>query len=60
MEAKILTGNYYWTKNWFGGFSLWVEIKNSNWGFDSKWERKYVKGNISDMNELGIPMSLKK
>jgi hypothetical protein len=57
MKEKNLTGNYFWTKRWFGGFNLWVEIKYTE-GWDI-WETKYIKGNIADMNSLGIELNKK-
>lgn len=56
MKEKILTGNYFWTKRFFGGFTLWVEIKEAS-DLIGVWDKKYVKGNIADMNTLGIQMS---
>lgn len=59
MDVKRFnTGNYFWTKRWFGGFNLWVEVE-VNIGLDT-WITKYVKGNIADMNSLGIEMNKKK
>jgi len=58
MKGKLLTGSYFWTKRWFGGFNLWVEIQYTG-GYDI-WNKKYVKGNIADMNSLGIEMNKKK
>lgn len=58
MKEKILTGNYFWTKQWFGGFNLWVEIQTPDTYFGNI--KKYVKGNLADMNELGIVMNHKK
>ena len=58
MNEKSLTGNYFWTKRWFGGFNLWVEV-DICLGLDT-WVRKYIKGNIADMNSLGIEMNKKK
>ena len=47
MNKKNLTGNYFWTKRWFGGFNLWVEIQTPDTYF-------------ADMNELGVEMSKRK
>lgn len=55
MKEKMLTGKYFWTRRWFGGFNLWVEINHSlTFG---EWKLKYVKGNLADMNKLGITMN---
>ena len=58
MKETILTGNYFWTKRWFGGFTLWVEIQTPDTYFGNI--KKYVKGNLADMNELGVEMSKRK
>jgi len=58
MNKKNLTGNYFWTKRWFGGFNLWVEIQTPDTYFGNI--KKYVKGNLADMNELGVEMSKRK
>jgi hypothetical protein len=58
MKEKLLTGNYFWTKRSFGGFTLWVEVREAAEG-PGVWDKKYVKGNLADMNQLGIQMSNK-
>lgn len=56
MKRKYLTGKYFWTERRFGGFNLWVEIDDSSMAVGGN-RFKYVKGNLADMNQLGISMN---